>query len=406
MSTSSPNSADSNESNTDSVANSNDSNAETRPPKGALKLFLGYAAGVGKTYRMLEEAHQLREMGKDVVVGYFEPHKRKDTIAKTEGLELVPTQTINYRGVALKEMDTVAIQQRRPAICAVDELAHTNVPGSEREKRWEDVQVLLDSGIDVISNMNIQHLESLNDQIFQITGVRVRETVPDWFVKTANEVVMIDATTEALLNRLKRGDIYALEKAQKAMENFFKESNLTALRELAMRQTAHELEQREIVIEEPSGESESAPASPASAKQVRDRILIYVTQEAYSSVLIRRGRRRADFLGADCFAVAVLPSNENKLPPGCREAIQKHLKFAKNLHVETRTLESNDPADALLDFARRNQITQIILGRPKNRSWGLLLGNDLIFRIVRKAKDIRLIIVAERQNQPAPAVRQ
>src|SRR5580700_5940137 len=229
-----------------------------RPARGQLKLLLGYAAGVGKTYRMLEEAQQLKRQGKDVVVGYFEPHKRKDTIAKTEGLEMIPTKTINYRGVALQEMDTAAIQTRRPAICVVDELAHTNVPGSERTKRWEDVQVLLDGGIDVMTNMNIQHLESLNDQIFHITGVRVRETVPDWFVKSADEVVMVDATTGALLNRLKRGDIYALEKAQKAMENFFKESTLASLRELALRQTAHELELRETSVMPEPGASSSA----------------------------------------------------------------------------------------------------------------------------------------------------
>src|ERR1700681_1764048 len=147
-----------------------------------LRVFLGYAAGVGKTFRMLEEAQQLKREGKDIVVGYFEPHGRKDTIAKTVGLEMIPTRAINYRGVALQEMDTPAIQVRRPAICVVDELAHTNVPGSERPKRWEDVQVLLDIGIDVMTNMNIQHLESLNDHILRITGVRVRETVPDWFV--------------------------------------------------------------------------------------------------------------------------------------------------------------------------------------------------------------------------------
>src|SRR5580692_11981616 len=210
-----------------------------------LRVFLGYAPGVGKTFRMLEEAQHLKRQGKDIVIGYFEPHGRKDTIAKTSGLEMIPTRKINYRDVAFQEMDTDAIIRRHPAICVVDELAHTNVPGSERTKRWEDVQVLLDAGIDVITNMNIQHLESLNDQVFHITGVRVRETLPDWFVKGADEVVMVDATVGALLNRLKRGDIYATEKAEKAMENFFKESNLTALRELALRQTAHELESRE-----------------------------------------------------------------------------------------------------------------------------------------------------------------
>ena len=166
--------------------------------RGQLKVLLGYAAGVGKTYRMLEEAQQLKRQGKDIVVGYFEPHERKDTIAKAAGLELIPRRTILYRGTAFQEMDTTGILTRNPATCVVDELAHTNVPGSERSKRWEDVQVLLDAGIDVMTNMNIQHLESLNDQVFQITGVRVRETVPDWFVKGADEVVMVDATTGAL----------------------------------------------------------------------------------------------------------------------------------------------------------------------------------------------------------------
>ncbi len=180
--------------------------------RGQLKVFLGYAAGVGKTYRMLEEAQQLKRQGKDIVVGYFEPHGRKDTIAKADGLEIIPRRTVVYRGCTFQEMDIPAILSRRPAICVVDELAHTNVPGSERSKRWEDVQVLLDVGIEVMTNMNIQHLESLNDQVFRITGIRVRETVPDWFVKSAAEVVMVDATTGALLNRLKRGDIYAPEK--------------------------------------------------------------------------------------------------------------------------------------------------------------------------------------------------
>jgi two-component system sensor histidine kinase KdpD len=275
------------------------------------------------------------------------------------------------------------------------------VPGSERSKRWEDVQILLDGGIDVMTNMNIQHLESLNDQIFHITGIRVRETVPDWFVKSADEVQMVDATTEALLNRLKRGDIYALDKAQKAMENFFKESNLTALRELALRQTAHELELRDLAENPEIAKGEILPASPSSQKLVRDRILIYLTPDPSTSMLIRRGRRRADYLGADCFAVSVSRPSERRAPEG-GEAIEKHLNFARNLHVETRTLEGNDPADAIVDFARRNQITQILLGRPKHHSWNRLLGKDLILQIVRKAKDIRVIIIAERQHQHLP----
>jgi two-component system sensor histidine kinase KdpD len=366
-----------------------------------LKVFLGYAAGVGKTYRMLEEAQGLKRQGKDIVVGYFEPHGRKDTIAKASGLELIPRRSISYRGSTFQEMDTAAIFSRRPAICAVDELAHTNVPGSERSKRWEDVQVLLDAGIDVMTNMNIQHLESLNDQVFLITGIRVRETVPDWFVKGADEVVMVDATTGALLNRLKRGDIYATEKAQRAMENFFKESTLTALRELALRQAAHQLDLREVASTSQELEFQKGPSagSPPQEKETLDRILIYVSADASTAMLIRRGRRMADYLGADCFAISVMPSQgETPLPSAEREAVEKHLKFAGNLHIETQVLQGDDPAEALVDFAHGNQITQILLSRRDYGWWGRLLGTDLILRIVQMAKDIRVIIVAQRRK--------
>jgi two-component system sensor histidine kinase KdpD len=384
-----------------STPTSSKSTKEPQPKRrGRFRVFLGYAPGVGKTFRMLEEAQHLKRLGKDVVVGYFEPHGRKDTIAKTAGLEMVPTKKINYRDVAFQEMDTDAIIRRHPSICVVDELAHTNVPGSERAKRWEDVQLLLDSGIDVITNMNIQHLESLNDHIFTITGVRVRETVPDWFVKSADEVVMVDATTGALLNRLKRGDIYALEKAQQAMENFFKESTLAALRELALRQTAHELEFREIA-ETPELAEGLSTAAPGREKEVRDRILIYVTAAPSTAVLIRRGRRMADYLGADCFAVCVSSRRGGRRWVNQDiEGIQKHLNFARNLHIESRTLEGDDPAETIVDFARRNQVTQILVGRPKKRGFlSRFLFTDMVLRIVRKAKDVRVIIVAQRRRE-------
>jgi two-component system sensor histidine kinase KdpD len=367
---------------------------------GQLKVFLGYAAGVGKTYRMLEEAQQLMRQGNDIVVGYFEPHGRKDTIAKTIGLEMVPPRTIAYRTSTFQEMDADAILKRRPAICVVDELAHTNVPGSERAKRWEDVQVLQEAGINVITNMNIQHLESLNDQILRITGIRVRETVPDWFVKSSVEVVMVDATTGALLNRLKRGDIYATEKAQQAMENFFKESTLTALRELAMRQAAHELEVREIAstAQEQRPQLEPSSSSSPSPRETVDRILICAGPDDSTAMLIRRGRRMADYLVADCFAVSVMPRDHGRLSKQDREAIEKHLNFARNLHIETRILEGDNAAETIVDFARRNQITQILLSRRGHSSWTPLFGNDLVLRIVQKAKDIRVIIVAERRQ--------
>lgn len=215
--------------------------------RGRLKLLLGYAAGVGKTYKMLEEAQKLRQQGVDVVIGYFEPHSRKDTMSKTESLETIPRRKLQYRGSMFEEMDAEAILRRHPAVCVVDEFAHTNVPGSERAKRWQDVQVLLENGINVLTNMNIQHIESLNDQIWQFTGVRVRETVPDWVIKQADEVVMVDLPPQALLNRLKRGVVYPPEKARQALDNFFKEPALVALRELALRQTAHEVDMRQEI---------------------------------------------------------------------------------------------------------------------------------------------------------------
>jgi two-component system sensor histidine kinase KdpD len=370
--------------------------------RGQLKVFLGYAAGVGKTYRMLEEAQQLKRQGQDIIVGYFEPHERRATIAKTTGLELIPRRIVAYRGATFHDMDTTAVLSRHPAICVVDELAHTNVSGSERSKRWEDVQVLLEAGIDVMTNMNIQHLESLNDQVFQITGIRVRETVPDWFVKGADEVVMVDATTGALLNRLKRGDIYASEKVQKAMENFFKESNLTALRELALRQAAHELELREIASTSEERQQEQTPSGLSPPSEVAlDRILIYVGADASTAMLIRRGRRMADYLGADCFAVSVMPpfGERKPLPKHDRYTVEKHLSFARNLHIEIRTLEAKDIAEAIVDFGRRNQITHILLSRPNYSWWSFLSGTDLVLRVVRKARDIRVIIVAERRRQ-------
>src|SRR5882672_7668777 len=212
--------------------------------RGKLKIFMGYAAGIGKTYTMLEEAQELKAAGHDVVIGYFEPHGRQDTIAKSEGLETIPRKKVDYRDSFFEEMDTGGILARHPQVCVVDEFPHTNVPGSDRAKRWEDVQVLLDAGIDVLTTMNIQHLESLNDQVWHITGIRVRETVPDWVVQQADEVVMIDLTPRALLNRLQRGVVYERQKAERALQNFFREQTLVALRELALRQAAHEVEHR------------------------------------------------------------------------------------------------------------------------------------------------------------------
>jgi two-component system, OmpR family, sensor histidine kinase KdpD len=361
---------------------------------GKLKIFMGYAAGVGKTYKMLEEAHELKARGIDVVVGYFEPHSRKDTIAKAEGLEFVPRKQIAYRNSTFEEMDTEAILARRPQVAVVDEFPHTNVPGSERAKRWEDVQMLLDAGIDVLTTMNIQHLESLNDHVRHVTGIRVRETIPDWVVQRADEVVMIDLTPRALLHRLERGVVYGREKAERARQNFFRESTLVALRELALRQAAHEVEHR-IGIEDSSAKIEEAIQS---GPRKYHKILVHVTADPQTAMLIRRAKRVSDFLAAECFAVAVLaPDGLGTLPEKDREAIDQHLNFARNLHIETRILEGEDIAPTLVDFARRNEITQIFVARPSDRQWLPLLSRNLVQRIVALAKDMQIVIVSERE---------
>jgi two-component system sensor histidine kinase KdpD len=346
--------------------------------RGHLKIFLSYAAGAGKTYRMLEEAQELKSRGVDIVIGYFEPHGRKDTIALTEGLETIPRRKMWYRAAEFDEMDTDAIIARAPAVCAVDEFPHTNVPGSERTKRWEDVIKILDAGIDVLTTMNLQHLESLNDQICQITGVRVRETVPDWVFKQADEIVLVDVTAEALINRLKRGVVYAPEKAAQALENFFKEQSLVALRELALRQAAHEVEVRH------------------ETPRPTERLLIHITGDPATAMLIRRGRRVADYLRAECFAIYISESGDlSGLTAAERDAVQRHLNFARNLRIETRILQGQNSAVALVEFARREKITQIFLMRPKStRKLSPIF--SLISETLRLARDIQVTVVADR----------
>jgi two-component system, OmpR family, sensor histidine kinase KdpD len=366
---------------------------------GKLKIFLGYAAGVGKTYQMLEEAQSLRHKDVDVVIGYFEPHGRKDTIAKTEGLEMVPRKRVEYRGSYFEEMDAEAIVARHPMVAIVDEFPHTNVPGSPREKRWEDVLFILEHGIDVLTTMNVQHLESLNDQMAQITGVKVRETIPDWVVKKADEVVMVDLTPRALLNRLERGVVYPPDKAQRALQNFFKESTLVALREMALRQTAHEVEER---IEQGEAEVEAGSESPAVPRdrQLNDAVIIYVSDDPTTAMLIRRGKRVADVTHADCFAVFVAERGDlQSLPAQKREAVERHLNFARNLHIETRVLSGSDHAQALVDFARGRKARQIFLPRLVGKGMERLRGKSLVNHVVSLADDMEVTIVADRRQE-------
>jgi two-component system sensor histidine kinase KdpD len=376
---------------------------------GRLKIYLGYAAGVGKTYQMLEDAQELKRQGRDIVIGYFEPHGRVDTIAKTEGLEMIPRRNVEYRGAVFEEMDADAILVRHPEICVVDEFPHTNVPGSSRTKRWEDVIALLEAGIGVLTTMNIQHLESLNDQVWQISGVRVRETIPDWVVKQADQVVMVDVTPGALVNRLLRGVVYSQEKSKKALENFFQESTLGALRELAMRQTAHESESHHVEPEPAllNHAGASLGSTATESKPVRlstgrfERILILVTADPSSAMVIRRAKRVADYLQADCMAVAIQkPTGGNRIAAVEREAIERHLNFARNLHIDARLLDADaagdDPAKALVEFARVNGVTQLFLARPRGTGLGGMLRASLEQRIVWLSRDMQVTIVADR----------
>jgi two-component system sensor histidine kinase KdpD len=367
--------------------------------RGKLKIFLGYAAGVGKTYQMLDAGQELRRKGADVVIGYFEPHGRKDTIALTEGLEAVPRRKVEYRGAVFEEMDTGAILRRKPEVCIVDELAHTNVPGAERLKRWQDVQVLLDAGIGVLTSLNIQHLESLNDQIWQMTGVRVRETLPDWVVDQADEIVVVDVTPRALRHRLERGVIYSREKAEKALESFFTDQNLNALRELAIRQAAHEIEEKLSAGEQAVPSAESPATSPLSAPGRKECVLICIDERPSTAMLIRRGRRVADYLRAECLAVYVSPDPSlGNLSQEQREAVEKHLGFARNLRIRTEVVAADDVAEGIVQFARDHQATQIFMGRSFAKGWHQRLRGSTLQGVVRLARDLEITIVAERRR--------
>jgi two-component system sensor histidine kinase KdpD len=356
--------------------------AETTPVEcGKLRIFLGYAAGVGKTYMMLEEVQRLKSEGVDVVIGYFEPHGRKDTIAKTKDVEIVPRKIIQYRGGKFEEMDAEAILQRNPQVCAVDEFAHTNVPGSERAKRYEDVQILLDAGIGVLTTLNVQHLESLNDQVWQVTGIRVRETIPDWVVERADEIVMVDVPPRALIHRLERGVVYSHEKARMALENFFTETNLTALRELALRQTAHQLET--------TIERTNADVVQTTSDNPLGRVMIHLRAVPQAAMLLRRGKRLATYLQTDCIAVYVAHDERwSDLSHEERDVLERQMNFARNMRIGVQTLVGKDIAETLTNFAREQKVTQLFI----------LRGMPHTERIVSKARDMVVTVVSERKR--------
>lgn len=375
-------------------------------PRGTLKVYLGYAAGVGKTFQMLADGRAAAERGVDLVLAYFQPHARPDTIEQAQSLELVPHRKIEYRGKIFQEMDTEAVLQRRPSIALVDELAHTNIPGSARTKRWEDVQVLLDAGIEVWTTMNVQHIESLNDQVWQITGIQVRETVPDGIIRQAVEIVAVDVTPDALLNRLKRGAVYKPEMVEKALSGFFKGSNLGALRELTLRQAAHEVDLRQSAYDETRGfqvpRISEARSSGGTDDQSKERILIHMTADPSTAILIRRGRRVADYLRADCTALFVHRTPElSQLPAEELQAVEKHLRFARSLQIETRILGGSDIAKTVVDFARQNQVTQIFVAHTQVGLLERLRRKNFTEDIVRLAQDLQVTVVADRSRGSA-----
>ena len=370
------------------------------PARGRFEIFLGYAAGVGKTYQMLDAGQELRHKGVDVVIGYFEPHGRKDTISRTEGLESVARRKLEYRGTLFEDMDTDAILRRKPEAGLVDELAHTNVPGSERVKRWQDVHVLLDAGIDVLTTMNVQHLESLNDQVWHMTGVRVRETIPDWVVDEADEIVVVDVTPRALRHRLERGVIYCPRESRQSHRELLHRANLSALREIAMRHAAHEIEEKLSAQDDLAPTDSGVPSPvPADTPRRKECILICIDERPSSIVLIRRGRRVADYLRAECLAIYVSrDASLASLSAEDREAVERHLGFARNLRIRTEIVEGLDLAAGVVQFAHVHGVTQVFMGRSVSNNWQQRLHGTTLQRVVRLARDIEITIVAERRR--------
>src|SRR5215831_10532927 len=360
---------------------------------GRLRIYLGYAPGVGKTYQMLKDARELSAHGVDMAVGFVDAHGRSDILQQLDGLHTVPLLTVTNRGVTSEEIDIDAVLKRSPQVCVIDELAHSNPTSLPRQKRWQDVQVLLQAGIDVLTTMDVKDLASLSDQIWQLTGRRVRETVPDWFFQQADEVLLVDVTPRALLNRLERGAIYPSRSSKEEVQAIFQEPVLVALRELAIRQTAQALEARQTGKTQPSDLS-------------TQKILVNITADPATAMLLRRARRVADHLQALCIAVYVYSKEESEaLPSEDHPTIARHLRFAENLHIPTTVIHGKNRAEALVGHARQNHITQIFLNRvadqPQRRRW--LPGLDFTEQVLQLANEMEVTVVAERHRHGRPA---
>ena len=370
--------------------------------RGRLRVYLASAAGAGKTYTMLNEGHRREGRGTDVVVGYVETHGRPQTQAQIGDLEIVPRKQVTYRGVTLEEMDTEAVIARHPQVALIDELAHTNVPGSKHAKRYQDVEEILDAGIDVVTTLNIQHLESLNDLVAGITVVRVRETLPDWILDQADEVELIDISPYALRQRMRHGNIYPPERVETALNNFFREGNLTALRELALRRTA---EKTETQLQEFMTEHGINKLWLAN-----ERVLVGFDARPHTRQVIRDAWRLAHGLHADLIAVTIQPEGYlaftskliGKLKYGgdakrYREAAQRRLEahalLAEDLGAEVIRTKSSDIAKALVQIAREHQVTQIVLGQPARSRWEEIIRGSIINRVLRMSSDMDIHLV-------------
>lgn len=358
-----------------------------RAKRGRLKIYLGFAAGVGKTYRMLEEAHTLLERGVDVVIGYVETHGRAQTAALIEGLEVVPRKRIEYRGVAIEEMDVDAVIARAPQVAIVDEVAHTNAPGCKHRKRYQDVLEVCEAGINVICAFNVQHLESLKDMVERATGIVMRETVPDTFLRQADQVVTLDLAVEDLLERLQAGKIYGEDKIAWALEHFFKDENLTTLRELVLREVAESVERS------------AAPTQDAEASRTRATAgRVMVCMSSYSPAapaLLRRGSRMAGRLSGDWYVVYVETPDESpeRIDATRQRHLHENIELARELGAEVVRLKGRDVVTCLLDFARSHGVGHLIVGRSHQPWWRRMIGVDGMQRMVRGADDMDVHIV-------------
>jgi two-component system sensor histidine kinase KdpD len=368
---------------------------ETASERGHLKVFLGMAAGVGKTVRMLDEGRNELEAGRDVVIGLLETHGRDETARRAAGLERLPRRRVMYRGTTFEDLDVPAVLIRRPEVCLIDELAHTNAPGLEHAKRYEDVGDVLDAGIDVFSTMNVQHLESLNDKIAELAGIRVRETVPDSVLQRADEIVLVDVTPEALLERLRTGRVYPVERIDAALNNFFKVENLSALRETALRQVAENVEARRTEVDDPVGTREER-VDAGVAQAVGERLLALVEPYPGAQRLVRRAWRSAQRLSAPLDLLWVAPPGGSNADGDVAQAMHALRQLASVLGATLLIEEGDDVATTAARVAEERGITYILLGASRPARGLARLREPLPQRLVRLAPGVDVRIVADR----------